>query len=95
MADDALVDQLVLRVAALTGQFTGIPDRIAGLEQRAVAAHSGDHTGGVIAQDARAQIGGAHVAAHAVVHRVDRHGAHFDQQVGAGGHRRGRFEIDQ
>src|SRR5690606_140066 len=89
---DALVDQLVLGVAAGAGDVAGVPDLVAGTEQGDVRAHRFDHAGGIEAQDARLRLDLRLRGAHLGVDRVDRDGLDPDQQVAAAG--AGRVELD-
>jgi hypothetical protein len=95
VADDALVHQMQLAVGAGAGQVAGVPDFIADLEQGHVRADRFHHAGGIPADHLGLAFGRGDVAADLGVDRIDRNGAHFDQQIAAGSLRRRQFDIDQ
>ncbi len=95
MAHHALVHQVQLAVAALAHQRTGVPDFIAGLEQRDIRTDRLDHAGRIPAQHAHIAIGRRHVGADFYIDRIDGNGADFDQQVAAGGWWYRQFHVDQ
>jgi hypothetical protein len=94
-ADDALVDQLELRVAAGTGDVAGVVDLVAGREQGHLVADRLDHAGGVVAEHARRifllRLGCAHLG----IDRVDRDRFHPHQDVVAGRFGLGQFDVLQ
>ena len=86
MADDALINCVQFAVAARAYQGTGVVHLVAGLEQRHVTADRLDHTRHVPTQHLGGAIFRGDVLAHLGVHRVDRDGFDFHQQVTGAGH---------
>ena len=90
--DDALVDQLQLRVAAGAGDVAGVVDRVAGTEHRDLRADRLDHPGRVVAQHLRLRFDLRLRRAHLGIDRIHRDRFDAHQQVAT--LRDGRIEFD-
>src|SRR5436190_10939967 len=88
-ADDALIDEMELAVAARARDVAGVVHRLAWLEERDLGADRGHRAGGVPAEHARR---GRLRLALLRIHGVDRDGLNLDQQVARP--RRGFRQLD-
>ena len=93
--DDALINQMPLRIGARAGPRAGVEHLVARLEQRDVGANRLDHAGGIETQHAQPTRIGRDIASHLGVDRVDRYRVDAHQQVATGDNRFGQLEVDQ
>ena len=94
-ADDALVDQMKLRIGALALDRAGIENLIARLEQRDLGTDRIDDAGGVVAQDLGLAFRRGGALADLVIDGVGRDRLHRDADIAAARFRFRGLEIDQ
>ena len=94
-SDDALVDQVILRIGALPVERAGVEHRVARLEQLGIRSRRLDDACGVPAQ--HPPLAGRRLGPHAHlgVDRVHRYGLHLHKQVATGWRRLGQLDVDQ
>ncbi|MND90273.1 hypothetical protein D3C80_823500 [compost metagenome] len=95
VADDALVHHMQLAVAARPRDGASVKHLVADREQRHLTAHGLDHTGHVPTQHFGRAAFGLDVLAHLGVHRVDRDGFDFHEQVAGAGNRLWQLDVLQ
>lgn len=90
-----LIDPMQRAVGAGAVERTGIPDRVAGLEQRHLGAHGPHDARGIPPQDTGLARLGPGMGTDLHVDRIDGHRAHFDEQVAFSGLRIGQVDVEQ
>jgi hypothetical protein len=85
VADDALIDQMELRIGARASNAAGIKHLVADLEQGGLRPRLDDDPGRIPADHFRDSLWRRRGGAHLVIHRVHRNGAHVDQEVASRG----------
>ncbi len=94
-ADDALVDELVLRVAAAARDVAGVEHRIARLEQRHVRAGGFDDARGVIAEHFRLGFDRRLRCAHFRVDRIHRNRLDTNEKIATLRRWLCKFDVDE
>ena len=83
MADNAFIDKVQLAIAARPGNRSGVPDAISGFEQAYVGAGGAYHADSVPSEDFHLAGRGRGAPPDLGIHRIDRYGPYFHQDVSA------------
>jgi hypothetical protein len=95
VADDALVDDVVLAVRAGLGDAAGVIDFVSRFEQLRRGADFPNDAGNIPTEDARQLRIRVRPRAHLVIDRIDGDRFDFHQQLAAAGRRLRDLQVDQ